>query len=301
MFGYVTPCRMELKIKDFEKFKAYYCGVCKSIKDNYGNIPRASLNYDMTFLAILIDSLETNPLDVKLHRCAVHPLKKRLYIANNNAVSYASKMNINLAHYKFLDDLNDEKSLKFSLLYRISRIYVNKDSSDLNNMKQLIKDSLDKLSNQEKDPKEKNIDSLSDSFAHLTACILSEYKFKDESFKQDLYWLGYNLGKWIYIIDAMDDLEEDMKKNRFNAINHCFNEQNMTYKALYDLIKNRVEFILISCGSQCLDYFHKLPLNRNHELLENILKYGLMEKMDMIFNPEQYKKNNIYKDLQKGV
>ncbi|MBU3196126.1 DUF5685 family protein [Clostridium algidicarnis] len=301
MFGYVTPCKMELKIKDYEIFKAYYCGVCKSIKSNYGNIPRISLNYDMTFLAILIDAFLDEPLELNPECCPVHPLKKRLSVRNNSSVDYASKLNITLTHYKFLDDLNDEKAFKYKILYSISNLYIKKNPLYLKDVENQIKTSLEKLSNQEKDIAENNIDSISDTFADLTGILLTSYNFKDKSFIEDLYWLGYNLGKWIYLIDAIDDLKDDMKNNKFNPINHCFNENNLEFLEFYSLIKDRVEFILVYCASQCLDIFYKLPIKKNKDLIENILKYGLMEKMDKVFYPEKYNKDNIYINLKKEV
>src|SRR3712207_3590877 len=83
MFGYVFPNKMELKIKDYEKFKAYYCGLCLSIKKNFGNLPRISLNYDMTFLAILLDSLNNTKINCLKGSCIAHPMKNRLFIINN--------------------------------------------------------------------------------------------------------------------------------------------------------------------------------------------------------------------------
>ena len=100
MFGYVTPCKMEMKIKDFEKFKAYYCGLCNSIKNTYGQLPRITLNYDMTFLAVLLDSLGDNKSNFTKFSCAIHPLKKRLMINNNLALDYAAFCNTTLAYYK---------------------------------------------------------------------------------------------------------------------------------------------------------------------------------------------------------
>ncbi|SUY47835.1 Uncharacterised protein [Clostridium putrefaciens] len=301
MFGYVTPCKMELKIKDFEIFKAYYCGVCKSIKSSYGNIPRISLNYDMTFLAILIDALLDEPFHLNLKRCPVHPLKKRLYVTNNNSVNYASNLNITLTHYKLLDDLNDEKDFKYKILYSISNLYIKKNPLYLKDVESQIQISLEKLSTQEKNINETNIDSISDTFADLTGILLTSYNFKDHSFIEDLYWLGYNLGKWIYLIDAIDDLKDDMKHNKFNPINHCFNENNLSYLEFYPLIKDRVEFTLVYCASQCIDIFYKLPIKKNKDLIENILKYGLMEKTDKVFFPEKYNKDNIYINLKKEV
>ena len=86
MFGYVTPLKNELKVKDFDLFRAYYCGLCHEIKKNFGNIPRLTLNYDMTFLAILLDSLNDTTLNINEIRCLFHPIYKRNIISNNDAI-----------------------------------------------------------------------------------------------------------------------------------------------------------------------------------------------------------------------
>lgn len=79
MFGYVTPCKMELKIKEYEKFRAYYCGLCKTIKKRLWWIARITINYDMTFLGILLDSLEDNKNTFTKVHCIIHPIKKKSY------------------------------------------------------------------------------------------------------------------------------------------------------------------------------------------------------------------------------
>ncbi|MEW8956336.1 DUF5685 family protein, partial [Clostridium sp.] len=115
MFGYVKPFKPELKIKDYELFKSYYCGLCHSIKKLYGNLPRMSLNYDMTFLAILLEGLEENKEDLTSFKCAIHPLKNRVKIINSYNLDYAAHINVSLAYYKYMDDKEDDNSLKGSL------------------------------------------------------------------------------------------------------------------------------------------------------------------------------------------
>ena len=77
MFGYVTPLKPEMKIREYETFRAYYCGVCMHIKENFGNIPRMTLNYDMTFLAMLLDALHNEGPKFEMKRCIAHPHSRR--------------------------------------------------------------------------------------------------------------------------------------------------------------------------------------------------------------------------------
>lgn len=286
MFGYVTPCKMELKIKDFEKFKAYYCGLCRSIKRSYGNLPRLALNYDMTFLALLLDSLSDEKNIVEKQFCSLHPLKKRVVLMDNLAIDYAAFFNILLTYYKFLDNFEDDKSLKSKIYASMLKIYLKKSPSYNSEISKKISDILKTISMEEQSSKGKSLDELSQHFADLTGSILSAYE-KGKDYEDSLYNLGYNLGKWIYIIDAYDDLERDMKDSKFNAINNAFNSENLPYKEFAESVKERAYFILTMCGSYCIENLNKLPIKRNYDLLYNILQYGLMEKMDKVFNGKE--------------
>lgn len=279
MFGYVTPCKPELKIKDYEKFKAYYCGLCLSIKKNYGNLPRLVLNYDMTFLAVLLDSISDKKCEVHLGRCITHPMRKKYFIISNAAVDYAAFCNISLAYYKLLDDVEDEKNKTSKIKSILLKSYFNKFPKNLKDNTDYIKNNLLELSKLEKSDLKLSIDELSHPFADLTGFIISRYS-DDKNLRNVLYNLGYNLGKWIYIIDAYDDLEKDMKKNKFNALNISMNDDHLPYKEFSSNIKSKVSFILGLCGKSCLDYLNKLPMKTNVAILHNILQYGLLSKME---------------------
>jgi len=283
MFGYVMPYKMELKVRDYEKFKAYYCGLCHTIKDQYGNIPRVTLNYDMTFLAILLDSLNENPLASKQIICTLHPLSKKLIIIDNEPLKYAAQCNIVLTYYKLIDNINDDNSLKSKLAVKVLKKHI-KDNA-LNNY---IKDSLNKLYKMEKEAYNYNIDEISHCFADLTAYIISDYVKNNDELKEKLYWLGYNLGKWIYIIDAWDDLEKDMQNKKFNLINALYNKDNLSFQELTRKVKENIDFILTSCAYSCFTSLKNLPIKKNQELLYNILELGLLEKMDTVFKRSEF-------------
>lgn len=304
MFGYVTPCKMEMKIKDFEKFKAYYCGLCNSIKNSYGELPRLTLNYDMTFLAILLDSLGDSKCNFTKFSCVIHPLKKRIMINNNMALDYAAFCNTTLAYYKLMDDACDDKTIKSKVFSTFLKKYLSKSPIEYNEVMKYTEEKLLLLNTLEANPvnvtidEQLSIDELSHVFADLTGFIISFY-YKDASFKEDLYWLGYNLGKWIYIIDAYDDLEKDIKNGSFNAISSLLNEDNLDFKSFSKSIQPRIDYILTTCAEQCLKNLNSLPLTKNEDILYNILELGLMEKMNVVFNEKSdinYLKGVEYKD-----
>lgn len=278
MFGYVMPCTPELKMKDYEKFKAYYCGLCISIKKQYGNLPRFTLNYDMTFLAILLDSIEEEKCKVEIHRCVAHPLKKKNFIVKNPAVDYAAFCNLSLVYYKLLDDVDDDNSISSKAKAILLSPYLKKFPKNLIKHTEYIKKSLIKLHKLETSNNPLNIDELSHPFADLTGFIISAYTENSE-YKNILYNIGYNLGKWIYIIDAYDDLKDDMEKHKFNAINASMNKDNLPFEEFRDSIKSKIDFILGLCGKMCFDYLKQLPMKTNLDIINNILQYGLLDKM----------------------
>lgn len=282
MFGYVTPLKPELKIREYNQFKSYYCGVCFAIKELYGNLPRMTLNYDMTFLALLLDGLIKEDLNIELKRCMAHPAKKKPVLLNNTAINYAASMNVSLVYYKLLDDVNDDNSLKSKFSLTFMKPYYKNFPSSIVEINSVIEENLKNLTRLENTKDFKYIDEICDPFSIIVGVILEKfpYEFKDDSkeLRDELYRFGYSLGKWIYLMDALDDLEEDMKDNKFNPINFLYNKDSLPYEEFLEGIKQRLEFSIFSCAYTCKEILDKLPLNRNKEILENIINLGMMDK-----------------------
>lgn len=281
MFGYVMPYKLELKIKDYEMFKAYYCGLCISIKENFSNLCRLSLNYDMTFLGILLDSFSEEKNSYEVSKCIAHPLKKKPKVINNKALNYAAFCNVALVYYKLLDDYTDDNAINKKLLSLYLKKFIEKENLELKPLLKNIEDNITKLTELENSKECISIDELSHNFADLTGFLISFY-FKDKDFHQELYKLGYNLGRWIYIIDAYDDLEEDLKKQKFNAINKSFNTEGLSFEELIKAQRDRIEFNLMMSASSTVDALNNLPIEKNGDLLFNILQFGLMNKIESI-------------------
>jgi len=115
MLGYIKPDKPELKIKEFEIYSGYYCGICKSISKRYGQLPRLALNYDSVFLAILLAGISSAREQIQIERCFVHPAKKRTIIYDNPEIDYAADILLLLAYYKLKDDYQDEGSKKAAI------------------------------------------------------------------------------------------------------------------------------------------------------------------------------------------
>lgn len=295
MFGYVTPLKGELKIKEFNLFKAYYCGLCLHIKKHFGNLPRMTLNYDMTFLALLLDGLEEKDPNVELKRCMTHPTSKKPMILENKALSYSANMNVALVYYKLLDDAWDDKSIKTKFSSLLLLPYKNSFTSNLTGINEIIEKNLQELYTLEKNNSFNSLDEICHPFSHIVGSILKLYpeNISNDSLEKRelLYSFGYSLGKWIYLIDALDDLEDDMKNNKFNPINILFNKDNLTYEALIENIKDRLEFSIFCSGSRLKEILELLDLKRNKEILLNIIELGMVDKYYAIFKKDCNCKN----------
>lgn len=292
MFGYITPLKSEMKVKDFSRFKCYYCGLCCHIKKEFGNIPRMALNYDMTFLGLLLDGLNPDKVDVRSHICLVHPTEKKIVVDNNKAISYAASINISLFYYKLLDDANDDKDLKSKIAATFLLPYKKRFSDPIIKINVDIKKCLDELSNLEKNKSFSSIDEICDPFSKLVGIVLRDYPYElindSEDIRNTLYSLGYSIGKWIYLIDALDDLKSDMEKNKFNPINFLYNKESLNYDEFIEIIKPKIEFTILNCGYNCKENLVKLDLQRNKDILYNIIELGLMDKYINVINKTKY-------------
>ena len=288
MFGYITPLKPELKIKDFTRFRAYYCGVCISIKQNYGNLPRATLNYDMAFLALLLDGLSEDNTSAEVKRCIAHPFNKRPIIINNEAINYAASMNVALSYYKIIDDVNDDNDIFSKCKAIFLSPYNKKFSSSIKLINTVIEENLNKLSKYEQNKNYTSIDEICDPFAIIVGKILEYFPnkiYNDSDEKRNLlYNFGYTLGKWIYLIDALDDLEEDITKGKFNPINYLYNINNLPYKEFKESIKDRLEFNILNCAYNCKDILDELEIKKNKDILDNIISLGMMDKYIKVLN-----------------
>ena len=195
-------------------------------------------------------------------------------------------MNVSLVYYKLIDDINDDNSMKSKIGALCLSPYKKKFNRNVTRVNGIIEENLNRLSKLEKDKNFESIDEICDPFSLIVANILKLYPGKidndSEELRENLYILGYALGKWIYVIDALDDLEEDIKNNKFNPINYLYNINSKDYKEFIEEIKPRIEFTILNCGYNCKEALEKLPIKRNKEILENIISLGMMDKYTKI-------------------
>lgn len=288
MLGYIKPDKPELKIKEFEIYGGYYCGICKSIARRYGQLPRMALNYDSVFLALLIAGIDPEPEHIEIERCIVHPAKKRTIIYDSPAIDYAADILLLLAYYKLQDDYQDERSMKAAIGSALMKGTFRRLTTMLPDKCGYVKDQLDELSSLEKESCA-SIDRSAEPFAKLMEEVFDYPHPENTENSSDLHGvfrrIGYHLGKWIYLIDAFDDIEENLKDKSFNPliIQFGYDPGKETVDGFRERIRERVETNLLLYLAEIAKCCGSLNFKKNQGLIENIVYFGLMRKTEEIF------------------
>ncbi|MCR5032026.1 MAG: DUF5685 family protein [Lachnospiraceae bacterium] len=266
MFGYVTIEQPELKIKDYETYRSYYCGLCHTLKQDHGRMGQLSLSYDMTFLVMLLTGLYEPETDFFTSRCITHPGSKHAFRTNVFS-HYAADMNILLYYDKCMDDWADEKKLsRFLYAWSIRRKYRNvvhryPEKADLVDAK------LKTLSEAEL-RNEENIDLVSGLFGDIMAEM---FVYKQDEWEETLRRCGFFLGKFVYLADAYEDLPEDLKSGNYNPLKRLYAKPDFdTY----------ISHLLTLLMSECTKAFEVLPILQDAEILRNILYMGVWHKVN---------------------
>lgn len=270
MFGYVNADKNEMTDEERSTYQAYYCGLCRELKRQAGAGAQICLNYDITFLAILLSGLYEPDEVTEPFRCRLHPTKKRFF-HESEVMQYAASMNIVLSYYKLLDDYQDDhKTSRKKIANRFEPV-VKRVCEEYPRQTQAIEDFVRDLSDAEY-RQEDNLTVLS----ALSGDMLGElFCYKEEDvWNESLRSMGYYLGKFIYLLDAYDDMEKDRKNHNFNPMLRAIDKDPS-----YDAFCRQV---LVSLIAECTKEFERLPILKNASILRNILYSGIWTKYDMI-------------------
>ncbi|WP_042277745.1 DUF5685 family protein [[Clostridium] dakarense] len=262
MFGYVKVNKMDLTFREYEHYRGYYCGLCKYLKDNHGEISRLSLNYDITFLILVLTSVYRPKSNVIEEGCIVNPFKKKKKIIND-ITEYAASMNVLLTYYKLEDNLRDDKGIKDKLAYNIYKGKLNLAYEKYPQKAEFIKNQLEILYNLEKE-KNLNIDLVSNTFGNLMGEI---FTYKEDEFEKELRRIGFNVGKYIYILDAYEDLDKDYEKGRYNPFIEYIDKREELREKADKLISMSLGMLARSVDN--------LNLRVNTSIIENIVYSGV--------------------------
>lgn len=279
MFGYITICKENISKDGYNTFKSYYCGLCKTTGKRCSQSARLGLSYDMTFLAMVLSAIGSKSPEIRNSRCILHPFRENSCIENDIQTDYAADMGVILTYLKLLDDWKDERSIKSLLtmiLFKRGEVKAKKRYPKIYNK---IRMCLDDLSNLEKEDCDE-IDKTADCFARILKILFTPDFIEDKNDKRILEWLGYNIGRWIYVIDAYNDIEKDFKNKSYNTF--ISKNKGKTYKEIKEAVSEKLKVSLTFTLENAASAYNLLDIKRNKEVLDNIIYSSLKAKQDFI-------------------
>lgn len=293
MFGYIRPLKPDMLIKDFDAYKAVYCSLCKQLGRDYGVFASLILSYDATFYAILSMSVRGECNSYKKGRCKFNPMKKCNYCqSKSKALEDAAALSVASFYYKIADDRADGgffKKLAVALVKPFAKRWRKKLLKNGGGFfDEIFSDMLTEQFKAELNP-ECGIDMAANPTANALSrlCVgMSEDKMQQRVLES----FGYHLGKWIYLMDAADDLDDDIKKGGFNPF-----AKEFALCGDYDKekISQQCNSVINESAAMLLNSYNLIELKGNQRILENVVTLGIssMQKQ-VLFDKKKEKSKN---------
>lgn len=282
MFGYVKPYPPELKVKEYDFYRSVYCGLCRALGRRVALCAEFTLSYDIVFLALLSMSLKGDKIEIKSRRCGAHPFKKRPMLEINPSLISAAEIGALLSYYKIIDDLRDSRGLRRLpplLLLPVAK-YIKRKIKPPEKFDSEIKSNLDYLNILETE-KTASVDAPADAFGNIMAAVFAQ-ACGDGNNRRIGEVIGKYTGRWIYLIDALDDLENDKKRGLYNPFiyNSGFSVKNIESALVGELINVEKAVNLIDFNDSGIE-----------NIIKNIIYLGMPKRAIEIIN----KKDNVNK------
>ena len=279
MFGYILVNKPELKFKEFDLYRSYYCGLCHILKKQYGLPGQMTLTYDLTFLILLLTDLYQQAPEPVFCRCLVNPLEKHP-ARISPYTAYAADMNLLLSYYQCLDDWEDERKVSkkaASLLLqrhftRVRQAYPQKSAQ--------IEQALVQLHTYEEN-KAGDIDAAAGCIGRIMEEIFAA---RADGWEEELRHMGFYLGKFVYLMDAWEDLYEDEKAGRYNPLSPLKEQENG---------EETCRQILTMMLAEACRSFERLPLADHVSILRNILYSGVWIRYELASQKRKDGKNHV--------
>lgn len=270
MFGYININRKELSEESEKAYQAYYCGLCQKLKRSCGTKGQMLLNYDMTFLIVLLTGLYELEHEETEFVCPLHPAKKKTAWMNE-ATEYAADMNVVLAYHNLEDDWKDDRAYSKKALAKMLQKDYARIRSKYPRQSAAVETYMQELAAAEA-AKEENLDVIAGLTGEMTAEI---FAWKDDEWAEELRCLSFYLGKFIYLMDAYEDIDKDRKNREYNPLLHLGCQKEEDFETFAKLL-------LTSMMSECAKSFERLPIIEHADILRNILYSGVWTRYEYL-------------------
>ena len=289
MFGYVRPDNWELKVKDTHKYRDYYCCLCYQLRKDYGLLSGCLFNYDITFLLLVLDSTEKEGKEKYEFRCPLNPFHKCSATISPKALEYSAFINYYLVKMKFDDDIADDrrrwKRIVFHVLLKI--LTSNKRFKNKAALYTDVTVSLEEKMNNVYSA-ENAIVSYDDISIHFRLFFEEIFRFYFEK-KQNSDPAEYEpflqmvsfLGEWIYLMDAYDDYQNDIKSNSFNLLDTLvFDSDHPSFLDMEDRVRKLTNLLIFRMKEQV----NRIPYMDGKDIFDNIVTFGCAKQFRTIYS-----------------
>ena len=267
MFGYVRPALNRLDREQKDAYQSAYCGLCHALGRRHGLLARLTLQYDFAFLAILLTA-GAGGGERMCRRCPAHPFRRPRRCLAGGQLDAAADQSVILAWHKLSDDVADHgffAGLPCRFLRFLFRRACRRAAAAQPDFDRQVREGLARLGELERE-RSPRLDRAADAFARILACAAQAVPREGE--RRAMGQLLYHLGRWIYLMDGWDDLEEDKKRGRYNPLDARFGGQARDSR---DYLETTAAHSLRLAGSAA-----ELPeLGEWAPVVENVLYIGL--------------------------
>lgn len=268
LFGYIRPYKPYMRFSEFQVYSGFYCGLCKNLGKNYGQLFRMMLSYDFAFLGILSSASTSEPLYFEPQHCIIHPFRKRLCLKNTETLDFTAAAAVISVYQKLCDSISDTNFIK-SIPYRIIRRIALKGYKLAVNRYPKTAEKIQTEMNKQFKLEKENCVSL-DRACEPTAEIMSSLAahIPDNAEQSELFGgFGYHLGRFVYLADAHDDVERDLKHNNYNVL--------LKYNKDIDSARKLADDNINMSLCMIAEYYSKMNINRFKDILDNVIFIGL--------------------------
>ena len=279
MFGYVTPFKPDLKMREYEAYKSVYCGLCREMGKRFGPFARLTLSYDFAFLAMFELAVKNKMPEFENCRCAVNPLKKKTCAKSCDELDFSSSVAMIMLYYKVLDNIHDSSWFK-KLFWLFLKPFAKSAHKKAAKKYPKLEEDIASAMNRQYDV-EKASDICVDESADPTATALAAVcGYIDETRRGDLERFGYLLGRWVYLIDALDDLEKDIKTKNYNPfLRGC----GKSPEEMKEYTKGSIN----ATAAELQLSLEKLDIKVFRPIIYNVIYIGLADTLKRILSKEQ--------------
>jgi len=278
VFGYIRPLQGELRVRELERFKACYCGLCHALGKKYGLPARFILSYELVFLSMLLWDPGDMPVIGK-KRCFASPCKKRRYCAMNPSLDVCAGYSVILTGWKLRDTIADESFFR-TIPHRLALLALSgaykKASREFPEFDKKVREEVTDLAKFEAHG-ENSLDEAADKFAQIL-CALSPESAQN-SIRRPMLELLYHLGRWVYIMDACDDYMDDITRKRYNPALSRYPPES---GRIPEDGMTRLKATLIHSNNLMCLAFELLPENSWSEIIRNMVYLGMPDMCESV-------------------